>query len=77
MKIALQLCMTSEPLLKVPDVARLLNVSPSCVRELARRGELAGIKFVSDWRFRQSAIEEFIKQNEYHGHQAYKERLAG
>ncbi len=66
-----------EPLLRVADVSRILSVSPSCVRELARKGEIKGIKFTSDWRFRQSAIKEFIDRKEYRGHQARKERLAG
>ena len=64
-----------EPLLNVSQVTKILNVSPSCVRELARKGEIKGIKFTSDWRFKQSAIKEFIDGKEFHGHQARKERL--
>jgi excisionase family DNA binding protein len=66
-----------EPLLKVADVAAALSISPSCVRELARKGELKGLKFTSDWRFKRSAVEEFIEGHEYDGHQARKVRLAG
>ncbi len=66
-----------EPLLNVAQISRILNVSAGCVRELARKGELCGIKFVSDWRFKQSAIKEFIERNEYRGYQSRKERLAG
>lgn len=68
---------TPEPLLKVDDVAQILSVSESCVRELARKGKLPGLKFTSDWRFRKEAVEEFISRHEYHGHQARKERMAG
>jgi len=71
-----QLELNLEPLLTVSDVAEILKVSPSCVRELARKGELRGIKIISDWRFERSAVEELIQRSEYRGHQAHRERLA-
>ncbi len=66
-----------EPLLRVPEVAKILSVSPSCVRELARKGDLQGVKFTSDWRFKQSTVKEFIDNKEYDGYQARKERMVG
>lgn len=60
------------PLLTVSDVAQLLSISQSCVRTLARCGELRGIKITSDWRFRREAVEELLRAKEtaYYGDQA-------
>ncbi|QQR80942.1 MAG: helix-turn-helix domain-containing protein [Deltaproteobacteria bacterium] len=66
-----------EALLRVEDLVKILNVSPSCIRELARKGELKAVKFTSDWRFKPSAVKEFIDGKEYNGYQAHKNRLAG
>ena len=63
------------PLLKVLDVANLLNISGSGVRTLARKGDLEALKFGSDWRFERSAVDEFKKRSQYNGHQSRKERL--
>ena len=71
-----QMELSRQPLLTVSEVATILNVSASCVRELAREGRLKGIKIISDWRFESSAVEELIQRSEYRGHQAHKERLA-
>ncbi|WP_158375758.1 helix-turn-helix domain-containing protein [Cellulosimicrobium cellulans] len=58
-----------EPPLTVRDVAERTGQDPQTVRELARRGELRGFKTgrggtTSAWRFRQSAVEEFIARRE-------------
>lgn len=57
------------PALNVHDVAVQLDQDEQTVRELARRGELRGFKagrggVTSPWRFRQSAVEEFIAKRE-------------
>lgn len=55
------------PLLTVVDVARQLGVHPETARKLARQGRIRAAKFggrTSPYRFRQSAVDEFIAMQE-------------
>jgi len=56
------------PLLRVSEVARLLNVHPSTVIRLADRGILLGIQILGGrhraLRFRPEAVEKFISDRE-------------
>ncbi|WP_082739709.1 helix-turn-helix domain-containing protein [Cellulomonas iranensis] len=56
-----------QPLLTVADVARQLGVHPETARKLARQGRIRAAKFggrTSPYRFRQSAVDEFIAMQE-------------
>lgn len=45
------------------DVARLLNVTPQTVRNMADRGELRAIRTARGWRvFRRRDVERFIRK---------------
>ncbi|TKR27182.1 helix-turn-helix domain-containing protein [Cellulomonas hominis] len=51
------------------EVAEQLGQDEQTVRRLARRGELRGFKagtggITSPWRFRQAAVDEFIRKRE-------------
>jgi excisionase family DNA binding protein len=55
--------------LTVHEAAEALGQDVQTVRELARRGDLRGFKTgrggkTSAWRFRQSAVDEFIAMRE-------------
>ena len=59
-----------DTLLTVKEAAERLRSHPETVRQLLRRGELAGLKFPSanrggTWKIRESSIENFLKRNEY------------
>lgn len=43
------------------EVASLLKVHPNTVYRLARRGRLPAFKAGTDWRFRRSAVEEWMR----------------
>jgi excisionase family DNA binding protein len=51
-----------ERLLDSHEAAHLLHVHPETVKRMARRGELAGVKFGKIWRFRVSALEECVQR---------------
>ena len=57
-----------EKLLDVRGAAEILNMHPDTVRELLRRGDLAGSKMPGlrgRWKVDPAAIDRFIKRNAY------------
>lgn len=55
-----------EPLLSVPEVARVLRVVPSHVYELARSGSLPSVRFGKYVRVRPEALREWLQHHEEH-----------
>jgi excisionase family DNA binding protein len=51
-----------ERLLDTHEAALLLNVHPETVKRMARRGDLAAVKFGKIWRFRVLALEECVRR---------------
>ena len=51
-----------ERLLDSHEAALLLNVHPETVKRMARRGDLAAVRFGRIWRFRVSALEECVQR---------------
>jgi excisionase family DNA binding protein len=49
-------------LLDCHEAAQLLNVHQETVKRMARRGDLAAVKFGKIWRFRVSALEECVRR---------------
>ena len=52
--------LTFEPLMKAADVARLLNLRPSTVYELAAQGKISHVRIGRAVRFEREALEEFV-----------------
>jgi excisionase family DNA binding protein len=53
-----------EELLKSKDVAWILDCSPDDVVEMAKRGELQGIKAGRFWRFRREDVQAYEEKQE-------------
>lgn len=51
-----------EAILNSKEVARLLDLSPDTVNELARKGALPAFKQGRQWRFRKRDITSFKRQ---------------
>jgi excisionase family DNA binding protein len=51
-----------EPLLDSEQAAALLKIHPKTLQKLARQGEVAAIQIGKLWRFRASALDEWLKQ---------------
>jgi excisionase family DNA binding protein len=49
-----------EPLLDSEEAAAVMKIHPKTLQKLARRGVVRGIHVGKLWRFRASAIEEWI-----------------
>ena len=56
-----------DEILKLPEVAELLRLHPSTIRNMANRGELPGFKFGDTWRFRRSAVLDFVSDSAHSG----------
>ncbi|WP_404285251.1 helix-turn-helix domain-containing protein [Glutamicibacter arilaitensis] len=59
-----------DELLIVAEAAERLRMHQETVREYIRRGDLPAIKFTQGgrrgiWKIRESAIERFLRRNEY------------
>jgi excisionase family DNA binding protein len=54
-----------EELLKSKDVAWILDCSPDDVVEMAKRGELQGIKVDRFWRFTRAEVEAYKERQEW------------
>lgn len=50
--------------LTVFQISRRLQMPARTVRHLANKGELPGIKIGNQWRFREEAIIEWLRQRE-------------
>lgn len=53
--------MTDEQLYTVKEIAAILRVHEQTVRQLIKDGELAAFKVRSEYRIRQSALDEFMR----------------
>ena len=51
-----------EPLLDSEEAAALLKIHPKTLQKLARSGEVAAIQIGKLWRFRASALDNWIKK---------------
>ena len=56
------LTMTEERLYTVTEVAKILRVSPRTVRNMIRDKELAAFMIRDEWRIRQSALDEIMRE---------------
>lgn len=54
--------MDSEEILEVKEVARRLKVSTRTVIRLAERGDLVAFKIGDLWRFRNTDVDDYIRQ---------------
>jgi excisionase family DNA binding protein len=55
-----------QPLLTVCEVARLLHVTPACIRKMVGQGRLESIKIGRTVRFDPTHLAEYIKTNTRH-----------
>jgi excisionase family DNA binding protein len=51
-----------EPLLDSDEAAALLKIHPKTLQKLARQGEVEAIHIGKLWRFRASALDEWVKK---------------
>jgi excisionase family DNA binding protein len=51
-----------EPLLDSEEAAALLKIHPKTLQKLARQGVVAAIQIGKLWRFRASALDEWVKR---------------
>jgi len=51
---------TFEPLLDSDEAAALLKIHPKTLQRLARNGEICGVQIGKLWRFRVSALNEWL-----------------
>ncbi len=51
-----------EPLLDSVEAAALLKIHPKTLQKKARRGEVTGIQVGKRWRFRASALNEWLER---------------
>ena len=56
--------MSLREIMQAKDVAEYLHLHLFTIHKLARQGRLPCFKIGSDWRFRRSAIEEWVKKQE-------------
>lgn len=52
-----------EPLLDSEEAAALLKIHPKTLQKLARRGEITAIQIGKLWRFRASALNEWVEKS--------------
>lgn len=51
-----------EPLLDSEEAAALLKIHPKTLQKLARKGEISAIHIGKLWRFRASALNEWLEK---------------
>ena len=51
-----------EPLLDSEEAAALLKIHPKTLQKMARSGEISGIHIGKLWRFRASALKEWLEK---------------
>lgn len=49
-----------EPLINADEAAKILGIHEKTVRQMARAGELPGMKLGREWKFRASALDRWI-----------------
>lgn len=50
-------------LISVTEAAQLSNLTPSFIRRLLRRGDIAGIKVGASWLTTEAAIRDYLKRD--------------
>ncbi len=58
---------TGNDVLTVDEVARLLRMPPSTIYSLAQEGRMPAFKVGRRWRFRHSALEQWVTDQEQRG----------
>jgi excisionase family DNA binding protein len=53
---------TFEPLLDSTEAAALLKIHPKTLQKMARNGEITAIQIGKLWRFRASALNEWLEK---------------
>jgi len=56
------LLMTEERIYTVREVAERLRVHPKTVRKLIARGELMSFKVLGEYRIKQGALDQFMRE---------------
>jgi excisionase family DNA binding protein len=51
-----------EPLISVPEAAKLLQIHQKTVQKMCRSGALPAMKFGKYWRFRRSVLDLWVKE---------------
>lgn len=59
-----------EPLLSVEEAAKLLCVHPKTLQALARAGAVPCLRMGKYWRFRASALDEWVRNQILSDHQS-------
>jgi excisionase family DNA binding protein len=54
---------TTEPVLTIKDVARLLKLTEKTVYAMAKKGELPAFKIRGQWRIRREDFENWIRSH--------------
>lgn len=54
--------MSCEPLIDANEAAKLLGIHPRTIKIMAAEGKLPGLKIGSVWRFRESALDNWISE---------------
>ncbi len=60
--------MPQKEIMEAKEVAEYLHLHPFTVHKLARQGRLPCFKIGNDWRFRRSAVEGWIREQEKLNH---------
>lgn len=55
---------TTDPMLKIPEIARRLGVSTTTVYDLVKKGEVPAFKLGSQWMIRESTLTAWIAKQE-------------
>jgi excisionase family DNA binding protein len=63
-----------EPFLDPVEAARLLNLHPKTLTRLSREGRIPGIKLGKCWKYRISALENWVESQLQLGRQPVPER---
>jgi excisionase family DNA binding protein len=64
---------TSDEILEAKEVAKILKVHTRTITRLAEKGEIKGFRVGDLWRFRSSAVEEYIREQENKSGKANKD----
>jgi excisionase family DNA binding protein len=51
-----------EPLLDSTEAAALLKIHPKTLQKMARNGEISGVQIGKLWRFRASALNDWLER---------------
>jgi excisionase family DNA binding protein len=60
-----EIMIDEKKLLSVKDIASMLQLKETTVREWIKKGKIKGLKFGHQWRFRTSDIEEWLNRGDH------------